>query len=169
MPERNSIRSAAYQQDRTSTRSAGYQNIIVELSCDPETLAERSDAQGITGMLNSNTHSEELLDLQEQLMNEFWRIVDTLTPRQSQVLRLYAQGLTQIEIAKHLKVNQSSITKSINGNCDYGRKDKEGKKIGQGKKIYGGAKKKLQRIANKDPIIQSIFKRIAEIKQEASW
>lgn len=149
-------RNPAYQQDRTSTRSAGYQNIIVELSCDPETLAERSDAQGITGMLNSNAYSEELLDLQEQLLNEFWRIVDTLTPRQSQVLRLYAQGLTQIEIAKHLNVNQSSITKSINGNCDYRN----------GKKIYGGAKKKLQRIASKDPVIQGIFKRIAEIKQE---
>lgn len=143
--------------DRTSTRSAGYQHVIVELPCDPETLAERSDAQGITGMLNSNTYSEELLDLQDQLLTEFWRIVDTqLTPRQSQVLRLYAQGLTQIEIAKHLNVNQSSITKSINGNCDYRN----------GKKIYGGAKKKLLRIASKDPVIQGIFKRIAEIKQE---
>lgn len=160
MLDKISTRIAAYQQDRTSTRSAGYQNIIVELSCDPETLAERSDAQGIAGMLNSNIHSEELLDLQEQLLNEFWRIVDTqLTPRQSQVLRLYAQGLTQIEIAKHLNVNQSSITKSINGNCDYRN----------GKKIYGGAKKKLLRIASKDSIIQNIFKRMAEIKSDNSF
>lgn len=159
MSDRTSTRNPAYKQDRTSTRSAGYQNVIVELSCDPETLAERSDAQGITGMLNSNAHSEELLDLQEQLLTEFWRIVDTLTPRQSQVLKLYAQGLTQIEIAKHLNVNQSSITKSINGNCDYRN----------GKKIYGGAKKKLQRIAAKDPVIQAIFKRMAEIKSENSF
>lgn len=143
--------------DRTSTRSAKYQPFIVEIPFSSDMLAERSDAQGITGMLNSSMHSEELLDLQEQLMTEFWRIVDTqLTPRQSQVLHLYAQGLTQIEIAKHLDVNQSSITKSINGNCDYRN----------GKKIYGGAKKKLQRIASKDLVIQALFKRIAEIKQE---
>lgn len=143
--------------DRTSTRSAGYQHVIVELPCDPETLAERSDAQGITGMLNSIAYNEELLDLQEQLLIEFWRLVNTqLTPRQSQVLRLYAQGLTQIEIAKHLGVNQSSITKSINGNCDYRN----------GRKIYGGAKKKILRLANKDPIIQAIFQRIIEIKQD---
>lgn len=158
MSDRSS-RNPAYQQDRTSTRSAKYQPIIVELSCDPETLAEHSDIQGVTGMLNSNAHSEELLDLQEQLLVEFWRIVDTLTPRQSQVLKLYAQGLTQIEIAKHLNVNQSSITKSINGNCDYRN----------GKKIYGGAKKKLQRIAAKDPVIQGIFRRMAEIKSENAF
>lgn len=146
--------------DRTSTRSAGYQHFILESPCSPEMLAECSDAQGITGMLNSMVHSEELLDLKEKLLNEFWRIVDTqLTARQSQVLRLYAQGLTQIEIAKRLNVNQSSITKSINGNCDYRN----------GKKIYGGARKKLLRIASKDPIIQGIFRRMAEIKSEHSF
>lgn len=146
--------------DRTSTRSKGYQHIIVESPCSPEMLAECSDSQGITGMLNSMAHSEELLDLQEKLMTEFWRIVDTkLTARQSQVLRLYAQGLTQIEIAKRLNVNQSSITKSINGNCDYRN----------GKKIYGGARKKLLRIAAQDPVFQAIFKRISEIKSEHNF
>lgn len=149
-------RNPAYQQDRSSTRSAHYQVNIIELSCDPETLAERSDAQGITGMLNYDLHNEELLNLQEQLLNEFWRIVGTLTKRQEQVLKLYAQGLTQIEIAKQLGVNQSSITKSINGNCDYRN----------GKRVYGGAKRKLQKLASKDSVIQGIFKRIAELKQE---
>lgn len=146
--------------DRTSNRSNGYQWVIVESPCSPEMLAECSDAQGVTGVLNAMIHSEELLDLQDQLLTEFWRIVDTqLTDRQSQVLRLYAQGLTQIEIAKRLNVNQSSITKSINGNCDYRN----------GKKIYGGARKKLLRIASKDPVIQGIFKRMAEIKSENSF
>lgn len=143
--------------DRTSNRSNGYQWVIVESPCSPEMLAECSDAQGVAGMMNSNLHNEELLDLQEQLLTEFWRIVKTqLTKRQSQVLELYAQGLTQIEIAKRLNVNQSSITKSINGNCDYRN----------GRKVYGGARKKLLRIASKDPIIQKIFERIREIKQE---
>ena len=143
--------------DRTKNRSDRYQWIIIESPCSPEMLTEFSDAQGVTGLLNSMTHSEELLDLQEQLMSEFWRIVDTqLTSRQREVLRLYAQGKTQIEIAKMLNVNQSSITKSINGNCDYRN----------GKKIYGGARKKLRRIADRDQKIQTILKRIAEIKSD---
>lgn len=142
--------------DRSSNRSKGYQWTIIEFPCSPEMLAECSDAQGVGGYLNS-VHNEELMDLKQQLLIEFWRIVDTqLTPRQREVLHLYSQGFTQIEIAKRLNVNQSSITKSINGNCDYKN----------GKRVYGGAKKKLQRIAAKDPVIQSIFKRICEIKEE---
>ena len=64
--------------------------------------------------------------------------------------------MTQIEIAKRLNVNQSSITKSINGNCDYRN----------GKKIYGGAKKKLRRIANSDAEVQNILDKIADIQNE---
>lgn len=146
--------------DRTKNRSDSYQFVLLESPCSPDMLTEFSDSQGITGMLNLVAHNEELMDLQEQLMAAFWRIVDTqLTPRQRQVLRLYAQGLTQIEIAKKLNVNQSSITKSINGNCDYRN----------GRKIYGGAKRKIWRIASKDPEIQEIFIRIVEIKQEQQW
>lgn len=143
--------------DRTKNRSDRYQYVLVETVCSPEMLTECADSQGVTGMLNSLAHSEELLDLQDQLSAAFWRIVDTkLTERQQEVLHLYAQGFTQIEIAKKLNVNQSSITKSINGNCDYRN----------GKKIYGGARKKISRIAANDSEIQSIFKRMAEIQND---
>ncbi len=142
--------------DRTKNRSDRYQWIIIESPCSPEMLAECSDAQGVSSILSSN-HNEELLDLNERLVKAFWRIVDTkLTKRQSEVLHLLAEGLTQIEIAKKLNVNQSSITKSINGNCDYRN----------GKKIYGGARKKLKRIASMDPEIIEILGRISEIKSE---
>ncbi len=142
--------------DRTSTRSAGYQHVIVECPHSPDMLAECSDAQGIAGVLNSKIHNEELMDLQDQLLTEFWRIVEMLTPRQQEVLKLYAQGLTQIEIAKKLNVNQSSVTKSLNGNTDYRN----------GRKVYGGARKKLRRIVDKDEKIQNILRRIADIKSE---
>lgn len=143
--------------DRTKNRSDRYQWILVESPCSPEMLTEFSDAQSIGGKLNHHIYSEELYDLQDRLRDAFWRIINTkLTKRQREVLRLYADGYTQIEIAKKLKVNQSSITKSINGNCDYRN----------GKKIYGGAKKKLKRIAAQDPEIQQILKRIAEIQEE---
>jgi DNA-binding CsgD family transcriptional regulator len=140
--------------DRTN-RSNKYQHFFTESSCSPEMLAEFADAEGMTAVLSLSKYNDELQDLKEQLKNEFWRLVDTqLTSRQREVIRLYAQGFTQIEIAKQLKVNQSSITKSINGNCDYR----------SGRKIYGGAKKKLRKLAEKDEKICAIVKRIAEIE-----
>jgi DNA-binding CsgD family transcriptional regulator len=118
-------------------------------------LTEVADSDGIGAQLNPFGYNEELLELKEQLKAAFWRIVETqLTERQKQVIKLYSKGLTQTEIAKKLGVNQSSITKSINGNCDYR----------SGKKVYGGARKKLRKIAEKDEEIQSILLRISEIQ-----
>lgn len=144
--------------DRTKNRSDRYQYVLVESPCSPEMLTEFADSEGMTA--THSEYNEELLDLRDKLKEEFWRLVDTqLTPRQRQVIRLYAKGFTQIEIAKKLNVNQSSITKSINGNCDYRN----------GKKIYGGARKKLRRLADKDERIQAIIKRIADIQDDMSW
>jgi predicted DNA-binding protein YlxM (UPF0122 family) len=146
--------------DFKKNRSDRYQWVLVEAPCSPEMLTEFSDAQSIGGRLNHHNYNEELYDLQDRLKDAFWRIINTqLTKRQREVLHLYADGYTQIEIAKKLKVNQSSITKSINGNCDYRN----------GKKIYGGAKKKLKRIASKDPEIQAILRRIAEIQDDHQY
>lgn len=145
------------KRDFATCRSNGYQWIIQEVPEAPDILTEYSDNKGLTGKLNNSTYCEELYELEDRLRVAQWRIIDSaLTPRQRQVLKLYSDGYTQMDIAKMLKVNQSSITKSINGNCDYRN----------GKKIYGGAKKKLKRAAAKDPEIQEILKRMAEIAQE---
>jgi predicted DNA-binding protein YlxM (UPF0122 family) len=146
--------------DFTKNRSDRYQHVLVEASCSPDMLAEFSDARGIAGIINMSSYDEELFDLQDRLRVELWRIIRTkLTKRQCEVIELYAQGLTQIEIAKKLNVNQSSITKSINGNCDYRN----------GKKVYGGAKKKLRRLAGQDPKVQEILKKIAELQEECRF
>lgn len=146
--------------DFKKNRSDSYQWILLESPCSPEMLTEFSDAQGLHGVMNYAEYNEELYDLKDKLKSAFWRIINTqLTKRQRQVIRLYADGYTQIEIAKMLNVNQSSITKSINGNCDYRN----------GKKIYGGAKKKLRRIASKDKEIQLLLCRIAEIHEEMEF
>ena len=141
--------------DFTKNRSDKYQHLIVEASCAPDMLAEFSDARGLTGLINGANYDEELFELQEKLRVALWRIIKTkLTPRQCEVIELYSQGFTQIEIAKQLNVNQSSITKSINGNCDYRG----------GKKIYGGAKKKLRRLADEDIEVQEILANIAALQ-----
>lgn len=145
--------------DLKKNRSDSYQWVLVEAPCSPEMLAEYADSQSGSNKINS-VYVEEMFELQDKLKDALWRIIDTqLTSRQKEVLHLCADGYTQIEVAKKLKVNQSSITKSINGNCDYRN----------GKKIYGGAKKKLRRIAAKDQEVQNILKRISEIQEDNSY
>lgn len=146
--------------DFTKNRSDKYQHILLELLCDPSLLVEISESRGMSGILNSSVYSEELYDLKDKLNSAFWRIIRTeLTERQCEVIELYADGYTQTEIAKKLGVNQSSITKSINGNCDYKN----------GKRVYGGAKKKLRKIAETDSEIQDLLFRISEIYSEFTF
>lgn len=141
---------------RKSNRSNGYQHLFAEQPYSNDMMAEFSEAQGLAENYKPEDR-EKLLDLREELRVEFWRLAkENLTERQFQVIELLAKGYTQIEIAKQLHVNQSSITKSVNGNCDYRN----------GKKIYGGAKKKLRRLSDKDPDIQAIITQIAEIHSQ---
>ena len=143
--------------DFTKNRSDKYQHLLVESSCAPDILTEFSDSRGISGAIDVLKNKEDFLILKDRLRGALWRIIDTsLTDRQREVIRLYAQGKTQIEIANMLGVNQSSITKSIHGNCDYRN----------GKKIYGGAKKKLNRVADSDPEIQSILYEMHELQND---
>jgi DNA-binding CsgD family transcriptional regulator len=146
--------------DFTKNRSDKYQYFLLESPCCPYVLTEYSDARGISGWINHSEYNEELYTLRDRLRAAQWRLIETrLTKRQCQVIKLYADGYTQTEIARLLGVNQSSITKSINGNCDYR----------SGKRIYGGAKKKLQRIAAQDLEIQEILRRINEIQSELTY
>lgn len=141
--------------DRTKNRSDHYQPIICEAPCSPEMLVEVADGDGISAQLNPFGYNEELAELKDQLKLAMWRLInEELTDRQAQVIRLYAEGKTQMEIAKLLGVNQSSVTKSLSGNCDYKN----------GKRIYGGAKKKLRKMAEKDSEISIILERIGEIE-----
>ena len=142
--------------DFSSNRSNGYQHVIMETPTDPETLTIYSDSCHFDQLRSENV-KEMLLDLREQLFKEFWRVAKQgLTKRQYQVLELMAKDKTQMDIAKILKVNQSSVTKSFNGNTDYKN----------GKKVYGGARKKLEKMLEKDPVVQEILLKITELQEE---
>lgn len=146
--------------ERKGPRSAAYQQIFHETSCSNEMMESFKNEDSIHGRLNPFKYNEELIDLEDELKQEFWRVVDTLlTPRQKEVIRLYADGYTQMEIAKMLNVNQSSITKSLNGNVDY----KKGSS-----KSYGGSKRKLKKIIENDQRIKEILDKIKEIR-ENEW
>ena len=143
--------------DRSRNRSDSYQYNLLESACSPEIINEVPFENGIQSLLNPFGYNEDYLNLKEQLRIAFWRLVDTnLTKRQKEVIHLVASGLTQTEIARKLGVNQSSITKSLNGNCDY-KNDR---------KIYGGAKRRILKLAEKDREIQEIFAKIKELHSE---
>jgi DNA-binding CsgD family transcriptional regulator len=111
----------------------------------------------MNNMLNPYEYSEDLFNLQDQLKKEFWELAQKiLTARQWEVLNLVCEGHTQTEIAKMLGVNQSSIVKTIQGNCDYVH----------GAKRYGGLIKKMKTAIAKDPKFQEIFTQIQELKEE---
>ncbi len=146
--------------NKRQNRSDRYQWVLLETVCSNDMMEAFCNEDGIYGRLTGGfAYDEGLMELEDQLKKEFWRVVDTLlTPRQREVIRLYADGYTQMEIAKMLNVNQSSITKSLNGNVDYKN----------GKKIYGGAKKKLNKIMENDEKIKEILQKMREVR-ENKW
>jgi len=143
--------------NKRQNRSDRYQYILLETACSNDMLESFCNEDSISARLNPYAYDEGLIELEEQLKKEFWRVVDTLlTPRQREVIRLYADGYTQMEIAKMLNVNQSSITKSLNGNVDYKN----------GKKIYGGARKKIRKIIENDDKIKDILTKMRDLREE---
>lgn len=142
--------------ERRKNRSDKYQYVLLETTCSNDMMEAFTNADSISNRLDSFQYNEELMDLEEDLRKEFWRIVnDLLTDRQKQVIKLYADGYTQMEIAKMLNVNQSSITKSLNGNVDYKN----------GKKIYGGARKKIRKIMEQDDKIKAILAKMQDLRE----
>lgn len=145
------------KKDRYKNRSDSYQHLLLEAACSNEMMEAFSNHDSISHRLNPFSYDEQLLDLEDQLKEEFWRIVDSeLTERQKTVIKLYADGYTQMEIAKALGVNQSSITKNLNGNVDYSNS----------KRVYGGSLKKIRKILDTDEKILSILSKIKELREE---
>jgi DNA-binding CsgD family transcriptional regulator len=143
--------------ERRKNRSDSYQYVILESVCSNDMMESFCNEESIYNRLNPFCYNEDLIDLEILLKQEFWRIVDTLlTPRQREIVRLYSDGYTQMEIAKMLKVNQSSITKSLNGNVDYTN----------GKRIYGGVKKKINKIIENDEKIKEILAKMTALRYE---
>lgn len=143
--------------EKRKNRSDSYQYLLLETVCSNDMMEAFSNDESIYNRLNPNHYDETLIELEEQLKKEFWRVVNTLlTPRQREVIKLYADGYTQMEIAKMLNVNQSSITKSLNGNVDYKN----------GKRVYGGAMKKIRKIIEMDDKIKEILQKIQECLDE---
>lgn len=141
-----------------STRSQAYQHLLVETVFSHEMLSSFSNEDSISARLNPWEYSEELLELEDQLKKEFYRIIKMLTKRQQDVIRLCAEGKTQCEVAKELGVNQSSVAKNLLGNISY--------QSNGTKKFFGGSKKRLNKIIETDEKIIEILRKMSEIRSE---
>jgi transcriptional regulator len=139
---------------KEGNRSDKYQWVLLETVVSGEFLSSFSNNDGLyKSHPISEEDREELLYLDGLLKDELLiAIQKSLTEMQYKVLIMYADGMTQNEIAKSMGVNQSSITKSLNGNVDYAK----------GKKVYGGIKKKMSKLILLNQTIKPIMKQIYE-------
>ncbi len=93
-----------------------YQYLFFETSIEPEFLSDFSNDVGMGCYHSPNEYNEEILDLQEELMKTIWKIAKTgLTKHQFKIVQLMFEGKTQVEAAKILGVQQSTIHKSLHG------------------------------------------------------
>lgn len=138
------------------SRSDQYQYKILEIPCDHDWLSWASNGNSLASALDPFTYDEAVLELEDQLTQEVMRVCEqSLTPSQHKILMLTLDGYTQMEIAKMLGINQSSVCKTLNGNQDY-----------RDKKRYGGIQKKLKKLCLSEPKIISLLNEISELKNE---
>lgn len=139
-------------------RAGKYQYLLLEIATCGEWLSTFTNGKSYYSAFSYFEYSEKLLDLQEELKKEFYKLAEiNLTETQFKTLMLTVQGLTQKEIAKALNINQSCVTKCLSGNIVY-KKNKT--------KVYGGVIKKLQKICFENPKIISLLQQIEDEKVE---
>ncbi len=138
-------------------KSKSYQYKIVEVAFDQAKINNFSEDSGISNILANNAHSDEMLELREQLLEEVYMVVNSqlLTEHQKKVLFMILMGKTQNEIAQHLGITQSAVHKALRGNLDYKNN----------KKRYGGIFKKLKKICSITPKIQEILDEMMKLKE----
>ena len=164
MKASNRIKKVRYQSDffnqTESSRSDKYQYLIREISWDDTALTWFSNQDGIYGQLSPYQYNENVLSLRDQLTQRVYRLAKSVcTDRQFAILRMMADGYTQVEMAELLGLGQSTITKTIHGSQFY---DSDGNKIAR----YGGLMKKVKKAVAEDPEIQTLLKNIAEFQEE---
>lgn len=146
-----------------NSRSDAYQHLYHEILLSADDMRNWSNGKTINSLLDPFAYDERLLDLKDQLIARVKSlIVANLTPHQLEVLTMLIDGYTQMDIAKRLGVNQSCITKCINGNISYANDKNKQKET----KYYGGIFKKLKRVAAEDEQIKAILAEINELQEE---
>ena len=149
-------------EDKRPARSQAYQYLICEIQVEDKYLALYDNSRSIESHLNPYLYNEDYLELEDKLKSKTWNLIDKIcTKRQLEILKLTIDGYGQQEIAKILGCNQSSVTKSLNGNKSY--YDRKGRHVN---KSYGGSLKKIRKAISEDKEIQDILLAMNEILEE---
>lgn len=150
-----------------SARAAQYQNLYWEVIAGSDTLTSFHNEDGLYRRLNPFSYNEDIIELEEELRIEFWRLVEeSMGEKQKFVLKGIAAGRTQEEIAESLGIHQSSVAKALGTECSVKRVVGEDGKVTLQK---SGSKFKLRLLIDSDPAIQQILARIAAIREESWW
>lgn len=123
----------------------------VEISIDPHLLNNFANEEGIGAFLEAYSCSDEFQELKNELLEEVINIIETcLTEKQKVIIKkAYFDGKTQMEIAKEINIDQSSVSKSLKGNLVYTKKRR-----------YGGSIKKIRKLCATNEKIQEILKKM---------
>jgi len=149
-----------YKAQRASkpNRSDRYQHKFLEVLIDPVDMDDFDTSRGLGNHIIKSAISNEFYDLQAKLIVAVKRIIDThLTPHQANVIYMVLDGYTQLEIAQHIGICQTSVFKSLYGNQIY----IAGPKYGT---FYGGSYKRLKTLCSEDAEIIEILERMKEVR-----
>jgi hypothetical protein len=144
-------------------RSDSYQHILQEVQVTTELMENFTKDRSIGSILNPFKYNERVLDIQDELKCRFLILAElNCSKRQFEIIQLLLKNKTQEEIGNILKINQSSVQKSIYGNDSYYRNLK-GERL-----IYkvGGIVKKLKKAIADDEQCQKLFNELSEIIEE---
>ena len=146
------------------SRSDSYQWVINETPVDFQSI---ESAVGNSRSIYTCSHlhpfnivtNQQFLELNDSAIARIFQLAkQSFTKRQYEIFDLYLQGKTQMEIAKILDVNQSSITKGLMGNVDYNHKGKR----------YGGMAKRLANLIVRDNVLRNILKEMKILMENLS-
>ena len=113
-PRRIPVAARQYGNDEEYHRSDPYQYLMCEVQVD-RNFYEGAFSNNDAAVINNN-YSEEYITITEQITSLVMKLCrEQFTERQLCILQLLLKGYTQHDIAKHLKLNQATIQKSIMG------------------------------------------------------
>lgn len=143
--------------EKRPNRSNSYQWVILEFPYDftnSKEIAEFGTERGLYARVSSE-QSQEFQELNDQAIKLVVELITTQgTELQAKMVQLFLEGKKQMEIAKILDCNQSSVAKCFKGNVDYA----------SGKAMrYGGITKKLIGLILKSNELKQLLRKMAEI------
>lgn len=140
--------------DKRAIRSEKYQWTIVETTWGYHNNTP-IDYINEEGLYYGNIIPQLTAELNDLAFKRLYEVAEKcLTDRQFSVISNLLKGSTQMEVAKLLGVNQSSVNKSINGNISYE----------DGGFRHGGTTKKLSHNLIKDNEYRLIIKKLDELE-----